>query len=93
MQVYFGQALYWLQEVQQYLTNKCCYLLESWNALHNRYANKNYYFRYILHFLVLCIKFTCSHRGMALRAAIAAIDHNTNISREQVVIDWALGSM
>ena len=42
--------------------------IESWNALHNKYANKNYFYR---------------PSGMFIRAALTALDWNANIGRMQ----------
>lgn len=42
--------------------------IENWNSLHNKYANKNYQYGY---------------RGMLVRAALSALDHNSNCDREQ----------
>jgi len=42
--------------------------IESWNALHNHYCNKN---------------FSYGHSGMFVRAALAAIDNNSNLERFQ----------
>lgn len=43
-------------------------LIESFNALHNKYANKNFFYQ---------------PSGMCIRAALAALDWNCNLKREQ----------
>ena len=53
------------------------HFLESWNALHNRYANKNFFY---------------SHSSMLCRAALAAIDNNSNLERQQVIQPCQTGS-
>ena len=42
--------------------------IESWNAVHNKYANKNFFYR---------------HDSMLVRGALAAIDNNANLKRSQ----------
>jgi hypothetical protein len=57
-------------------------LVESWNALNNKYANKNFYYRF---FLLILSKLYFSPSGMFSRAALTAIDWNSNLNRNQVL--------
>ena len=53
--------------------------------MNNKYANKHFYYRYIevwLYHSLLTILFSSS--GMFTRAALTAIDWNSNLNREQV---------
>ena len=60
-------------------------LLESFNSLHNKYASKSYYYGYqrFLNCIILIVVFRPS--GMMARAALAALDWNSNLLREQVI--------
>ena len=61
------------------------FLSENWNSLHNKYANKNYFYRYFeLLFNSCWLIDLFSHKGMLVRAALAALDHNCNCDRSQV---------
>ena len=57
---------------------------ESWNALNNKYANKHFYYGYrSMTILYLTYNFISSG-GMFVRAALTALDWNSNLNREQV---------